>query len=137
NVSLYSYGLRVPGSPLESLDGSLDPTAAGIFSYASSGIALSPFTSYWIVLTSGTSVADGAYHWSFANNNAYGFLDGWKPMSYYASSTDGLNWLAPYYNPPLQFAVFATQIPEPGVLSLLGLSALAHLWQRHKTKAIR
>jgi hypothetical protein len=67
-VMLYSAfisGEVVPGSSLGTLDGSLNPTTAGIYTYTpASNLTLSPLTSYFIVLTAGTTIANGAYSWS-------------------------------------------------------------------------
>jgi hypothetical protein len=67
-VMLYSAigNLAVlPGSSLGTLSGSTDPATGGIYTYtAPSNLTLSSTTLYFIVLTAGTAVANGAYTWS-------------------------------------------------------------------------
>ena len=54
-----------PGSNLGTLNGSLNPVTAGTYSYTpASNLTLLPSTSYFIMLTAGTTVANGAYEWS-------------------------------------------------------------------------
>lgn len=126
-----------PGSSLGTLDGSLDPATGDIYTFtAISNLLLSPGRPYFIVLTAETAVADGAYNWSVMNTASYNLTGGWLG-AVTLGSTDGLSW-APLPTYPLldfsQFAINATAIPEPGVLSLLGLGGLALLWHRRKQR---
>jgi len=51
-----------PGSSLGTLNGSLNPVSGGIFTYTpASNPTLLPSTGYFIVLTAGTAIANGAY----------------------------------------------------------------------------
>ena len=120
-----------PGSSLATLSGSLNPVTAGIFSYTPvENLTLSPATRYFIVLTAETGVLDGAYQWDFTNTSISNPGDDWL-LSIAAASSDGSSW--DYLSGAFpQFAINATPIPEPGVLSLLGLSALGSLWHRRK-----
>ena len=127
-----------PGNSLGILTGSLNPTAGGIYTFIPvSGLMLSSDTTYFIVLTAGTAVANGAYGWSFMNQSSYNPGDSWLG-TVTLSSKDGtsLSWTrlgsSPQYDFS-QYAINATAIPEPGVLSLLGLGGLGFLWQRRKT----
>ena len=125
-----------PGSSLGTLDGSLNPTTAGIYTFTpASNLTLSPSTYYFIVLTAGTTVANGAYEWNALNTFSYNPSGGWGGVISWISNNGSL-WTA---HPPLdfsQFAINATVIPEPGVLSLFGLGGLGFLWHRRKAKAV-
>jgi hypothetical protein len=111
-----------PGSYLETLAGSTDPVPAGDFAYDSAGLMLSPSTYYFIVLTAGTSVANGAYAWSVENTAPPVSSDGWPNGGRLLTSSDGSSW----NNIPgiPQFAVTATAVPEPDTLVLMGLPGL-------------
>jgi hypothetical protein len=125
-VMIYNLGLpragAVPGSNLGTLTGSLSPTTAGTYIYTpTSSLTLSPSTTYFVVLTAGTAVADGAYEWSQSVNppNA---SDGWGETLIIESSNNGLSWQAHSGDP--QFAITATAIPEPCILGLFTLGGL-------------
>jgi PEP-CTERM motif len=119
-----------PGSSLGTLAGSLSPISAGIYSYApTTSFTLPPNTPYFLVLTAETAVSNGAYEWDYANSPSYNPIGGWG-WGDAESSVDGTSW-----NPRgsyFQFAINATAVPEPGVLSLLGLGGLCFLWHRRK-----
>lgn len=138
-VMLYSgnnpSGL-LPVSSLSSLSGSADPATGGIFTYVpASNITLSPSTPYFIVLTAGTAIANGAYEWSVAGANSYNPSDGWSAMEgVVLTSSNGSFWHEPTAA-YLQFAINATVVPEPGVLGLFGLGGLFLAWHRRKAKA--
>ena len=79
NVNPHIVTSAVPGSSLDTLNGSLDPVAAGIYTYSpASSLTLSPSTMYFIVLTAGTAVANGAYAWSHAGTYSYNPRGGWE-----------------------------------------------------------
>ena len=81
----------VPGSSLGILNGSLDPVAAGIYTYTpGSTLTLSPGTPYFIVLTAGTAVADGAHNWSFTRTHNTTVSGGWNGGGALLSSSDGM-----------------------------------------------
>jgi hypothetical protein len=138
----------LPGSSLGTLSGSTDPSTAGIYTYTpAANLTLLPRAGYSIVLTAGTAVADGAYGWSYgsyAGNNTYNQSGGWGTfVDVYAlgeiyTSTDGLSWgmhANGFFSNP-QFAINATAVPEPNILSLLGLGGLGFLWHRRKAKTV-
>ena len=132
-ASIYSSpGNGAPGVELGSLSGS-DPAAGGVFSYAASGLMLSPSTSYAIVLTATTPIAQGVYQWSAADSFGSGIIapgDPWIIPDVYYSSADGSTWA---FNPRgniFQFAIDGTAVPEPGFSSLLALGSLWLLWHR-------
>ena len=123
-------GEGVPESSLVTLSGSANPTTSGIYTYTDdSNIILSP-GSYFIVVTAGTTVANGAYSWS---ESAYPpSINDWGVGNGVLHSSNGISgWTSdpsPYpYSGIAQFAINATAVPEPGVSGLLGLSALGAL----------
>lgn len=130
-------GPLVPGSSLDTLNGSLNPVTAGTYTYTSaSSFTLLPNREYYIVLTAGTAVANGAYEWGYAGANSYNPSDGWNSQGGNWTSSNGSipSWNSTSGFP--QFAINAIAIPEPGVPGLLGLGGLAFLWHRRKAKAV-
>jgi hypothetical protein len=138
-VMLYSeipLGAILPGNKFGTLDGSLNPTTAGVYTFTPVlNLTLSPNTDYFIVLTAGTTVANGAYGWSYASAISYNPTGGWGSYGGIWSSGNGSTWNSPAAGNP-QFAINATAIPEPGVLGLFGLGGLAFLWHRRKAKSV-
>ena len=129
-------GGAVPGTSLGTLNGSLDPVAVGIYTYnPASTLTLSPGTTYFIVLTAGTAVADGAYQWSVTSTHAPTVSGGWTGDHNLLSSSDGLNW-GPVGLAFAQFAISATAVPEPSTLGLLALGGFFLVWQRWKARAL-
>jgi len=123
----------MPGSSLGTLDGSLNPATSGIFTYTdASNLMLLPHTVYAIVLTAGTTVANGAYEWSYAGADSYNPSGGWADDggSVYTSN-NGSSW-TPISGVNSQFAINATPVPEPSSEILLGLGGLAFLWRRRR-----
>jgi hypothetical protein len=110
-----------PGSSLGTLDGSLNPTSAGIYTYTpASSLTLLPETQYFIVLTAGTTVANGAYEWLYANTSSYNPNGGWNGGVAFISSNGSSPWHAQVGNPQSDFPEVATDaipVPEPGVLT--------------------
>ncbi|MEI9961443.1 MAG: PEP-CTERM sorting domain-containing protein [Limisphaerales bacterium] len=123
-----------PGSSLGTFNGSTDPATGGIFNYtAIANMALSANTPYFIVLTAGTTIANGTYQWSLAGINSYNPSGGWHSSGGVLTSNNGSSWS---FNPIVaQFAINATPIPEPGILSLFSLGGLGFLRYRRKAKA--
>ena len=111
------------GSSLGTLSGSTNPSTAGIYTYTDdSNLILSPHATYYIVLTAGTAVANGAYDWSLAGANSYNPSDGWNSLGGdLQTSSNGSSWSSPASYDP-QYAINATAIPEPSPswLVLLG-----------------
>jgi hypothetical protein len=132
-------GTGIEGS-IGTLDGSLNPAAGGIYTFTpDSNLMLSANTSYYVVLTAGTTVANGAYEWSYAGTSSYNPIGGWSSSGDTWSSTNGrvsaLSWQPT--SSFTQFAINVTDAPEPGVLGLFGLGGVAFLWHRRKSKAVR
>jgi hypothetical protein len=122
NVSIYSYSGVNPLNNLGNLTG-LDPTAADLYTYTTSGIMLSPDTTYFVVVTATTPVTQGAYDWSEVAP-PLGFTEGinqWVITDSYSSSTDGSSWTDFNRDGAFQLAIYATSVPEPSTLSLAGL----------------
>jgi hypothetical protein len=130
-------GAILPGSSLGTLDGSLNPVIGGIFTYTPvSSLTLSPHTYYFIVLTAGTTIANGAYSWSMSTFPPSSSGD-WSAGNVVLQSGNGTSgWSPTPYLGIAQFAINATAIPEPGVLSLFGLGGLGFLWHRRKARAV-
>jgi hypothetical protein len=130
SVSVYSSLGGSPGSNLGSLGGA-DPSAGGIFSYATSGMTLSPSTFYFVVLTAATPAANGSYDWSFVNPSSYDSSDGWHMNHIYYTSTDGSTWPVFSREHFFQLAVEATAVPEPSTSALVGLGLVGlSFWKR-------
>ncbi len=132
-------GYSPPVIYVGTLEGSLDPVSAGIYTFTPAApITLVRGSGYAIVLASETAVADGAYEWSYGAANSYNPSGGWFTLLGSVAGAwtykDG-SW-AINGNAFPQFSIEATAVPEPGVLSLLALGGLHLVWHRRKTKAI-
>jgi hypothetical protein len=126
-----------PGSSLATLNGSLNPVTSGVYTYADdSNITLSPQTFYFIMLTAGTSVANGAYSWS---ESAYppNSIGVWNEGNGIFKSSNGISgWSVTPYLGIGQLAINATAVPEPGGLCLFVLGGLLLGFGRWKAKAV-
>lgn len=120
-----------PGASLGELVGSSDPASPGIYTYT----PLSPITLYghgalyYIVVTAGTAVAEGAYRWNTVSSYTYN-PDGWG-AAYSYNSINGLAWIPNNFSP--QFAVNATGTPEPTTglfFFMAGFLAVGSRYQR-------
>jgi hypothetical protein len=128
-------GGGTPGTLLGTLNGSLDPVTAGIYTYTPAATITLPIHGpYDIVLTAGTAVGNGAYEWSYAGMNSYNPSGGWSSAvaGVWTSSNGSLfSWIHNGSAFP-QFAVNASAVPEPGVLSLFAWGGLFLVWQHRK-----
>ena len=106
-----------------------------LYTYSpASDLVLLPNTPYFIVLTAGTAVANGAYEWSFTSAHAPTLSGGWHGDDAFLSSSDGLNW---HFNSAYaQFGITVTDVPEPSSLGLLALGGFFLVWHRRKAKAV-
>ena len=134
NVNPLIVSGAAPGINLGTLNGSLDPVAAGIYTYSpASSLTLSPSPEYFIVLTAGTGVSDGAYQWSNTSTRAPTLSGGWNGNHILLSSSDGAKWgPGPGY---AQFAIAAIAVPEPSTLALLVLGGFFLVRHRRKPQA--
>jgi hypothetical protein len=140
SVMIYNNGAFpvgvAPGNSLASLNGSANPSAAGIYTYApASSLMLSPNTDYFIVLTAGTAVDNGAYNW---RERAYppSGIDNWRAGNGVLHSSNGTSaWSATPYLGIAQFSITATAIPEPSWARLLlfGSGVLFYVRKRRST----
>jgi hypothetical protein len=143
NFTVMVYNLRsiagvTPGSSLGTLNGSLDPVTAGVYTYSpASSLTLLPNTMYFIVTTAGTAVANGAYEWSFTSTAINGGSGGWVGTANLQSSSTGV---FPYWQQLpgeyAQFAIYATPIPEPSTLGLLVLGGFLLVRCRRKARPV-
>jgi hypothetical protein len=133
-----SLGGIIPGVSLGTLAGPANPATAGTYSYTPSvSLTLSPNIDYFIVLTSGTSVANGAYGWSVTSIPTPGYNSyHWGGGTSFLDSSDGVHWSFTSANYG-QFAIYATPAPEPGVLGLFALGGLLVAFQRRKTRPVQ
>jgi hypothetical protein len=137
----------IPLGKIGTFSGSLNPATGDIYTFTSvSNLMLSAGRAYFVVLTAGTAVANGAYELSYADANSYDTSEGWvgpslppfgqggvSTSSYGALPTAHWDVISSDYG---QLAINATAIPEPGVLGLFGLFGLGFLWHRRKAKAV-
>jgi len=132
-VMIYSamFGDAIlPGSNVGTLSGSTDPSTAGIYNYTdASNLILSPSTDYFIVLTAGATVANGAYEWSHAGAYSYNQNSGWNTFANIFHSSNGSSWASSSSIDP-QFAIVATPIPEPSSSFLLLLGSGVFMYVR-------
>ncbi len=134
-VMLYTAHTGVaayPGSSIGTLNGSSNPSTAGIYTYVpTSDTTLAANTLYFFVVTAQTAVANGSYRWSESNAYPPSNADLRGGGVFYSS--DGLNWpsdLGAY----TQFAIIVTAIPKPSTtfLLLLGSGVLMYIRRTHK-----
>jgi hypothetical protein len=116
SLGIYDRNGVIPGNSLETLTGA-EPSGSGVFTFQSSGLVLHPNRAYFIVATTTTPLASGAYQWEITSwvdqANVFGFSAG--GLLYHSS--DGLTWT---YSRPnnFMFAIDATVVPEPSALAL-------------------
>ena len=124
-ISLFGNApLTKPGSLIATLAGNPQPTDGGVFSFTSPGLPLSPNTKYWIVMTSQSALADGAFTATRVSFFDYTATGNWSMDRFFKTSADGLTWTDSNVGFNLAFAVTATAIPEPSAVAVLTLSAL-------------
>jgi hypothetical protein len=124
-LSLYSDNNGSPGNNLGNLSGSDNPASSGVYTYTATGIILSPATAYWIVAADQFVINPGCmYWWEISSSVNYTSQnDGW---SFPTSPPYGLIFTSSLSQPiegngvaPLQFAVNASPVPEPGSCLLI------------------
>ena len=139
SLSIYDIVTRDEGPSrfIGSLVGT-PPNTAGVFTFTASNITLGPKT-YWVVMTSSSPIAMGSYSWRESSSGNFEGADRWSPYPSHDFSSDGLTWTI-NGNKPLQFAVYATAIPEPSSLVLIGLSCsflFTRLARKSRSKTLR
>lgn len=133
-VRLYSNNSGVPGSSLETLSGTANPSSATTYSFTSTGTTLSAGTRYWLV--AGVTSGAGDYKWDWTNSTAQNSVEGqsWGigDDDVHTSTNSGSSWV--FDGAAMQFSVNATAVPEPGTYAaLFGLAALGVVaWRRRK-----
>jgi glycerol uptake facilitator-like aquaporin len=130
-----------PGNSLGTLTGSLNPTPASTYTYAPApSLSLSPSTEYFIVLTAGTAIAEGAYNWNYVGTYNYTQNGSWNTdADIFYSNNGGSTWnaLASSGFGDAQFAITATAIPEPGVMWLLGICiSILYRWTKRPNTSL-
>jgi len=123
-----------PEASIGSLSGSSNPSTSGIYTFTDdSDLTLSPDTTYFIVLTAGTAVTSGAYEFSVTSASSYNSSGGWQGGISLSTSSNGLSPWSLISGDFPQYAISATAVPEPGVLSLAVAGGLFLIWHRRKT----
>lgn len=135
SVVVYLYGSAgaAPGAQ-EEIVNSGTPSASGTYAFTASGIMLSPSTRYWIVAMATAPADVNPYSWNVSSTSNYSSSDSWDIYQVTQwTSSDGSTWITSFLvAPPLQFAVSATAVPEPGVLSLAGIGLTIAFFLRRK-----
>jgi hypothetical protein len=126
-----------PGTSLGTLSGSANPATSGTYTYtAPSDLSLTASTAYFIVLTAGTSVANGAYAWSVTSTSSPGYNGyHWGGEIFFYESGNGINWnsTSSAYG---QFSLDATPVPEPEVIGLFAMGGLLVGFLRWKARSV-
>ena len=122
-----------PGNTLGALTGSVSPSTTGVYIYTPvQSITLLPRTHYFVVLTAASAVGSGAFDWALSTFPATTTSEGWLEGNEIRGSADGISgWSLVLPNLGIgQLAIYATPVPEPGVLGLVVLGGL--LLMRHR-----
>lgn len=112
SISLCSDDVGLPGSDLQTLTGTA-PTGAGVYSYTSPILQLSPSTTYWIVMICGNAC------WAVPDSGDYTSSDGWSMGS--DADWDGSSW-SQDSSYPFELSVIASPVSEPSPLAIVLLS---------------
>jgi hypothetical protein len=140
SVTIYSSvgGAGIfPGSGLGGLAGAADPTTAGVYTYTpGSSLTLSANTVYFVVVTAGSTVGDGAYEWSVTGSPTTGYNSyHWGGELFFAQSVNGSSWSYTSSTYGL-YSLDATPAPEPGAVGLMVVGGLVVGWRRWKARSV-
>jgi hypothetical protein len=135
-VGLYSDNAGVPGSSLEVLTGTGNPSSATDHTFTSSGATLIESATYWIV--GGVTSGSGSYMWAYTSalgDDENPVESGWSiGDDAFLSTNAGVNWASD--GGVMMFSLTATPIPEPGTYAaLLGVAALGFVISRRRRSA--
>jgi hypothetical protein len=110
-LALYSDIGGKPGKQLTLLNGSSNPSAAGIYTYTATNFLLSGSTAYWVVTAPTTGNSTGYLLNYTASNAGYTATNGWSlfDTGHDISLNQGSTWSIGSGS-PMQFAVNATEL---------------------------
>jgi hypothetical protein len=136
SVSIYNDNNGQAGVLISALDGNSDPETAGQYVYTATGIFLNSTTPYWIVATCDRSPSSPpfplvGYSWQVTSSTNFVSADRWSVGSAVVNTPIPVGDNSPRL---LQFALNATQVPEPSVFALGGLAlGLARVARRSRS----
>jgi hypothetical protein len=130
-VSIYSALNGDPSTDLGALNGSSNPSSAGLYTYTASSISLAPSTEYFIVATDATPTTQGYYVWSDTLFDAsYTSVNDWS-IQENLTSPNGSTW-GGARNAGYQIEINATVIPEPSTWAMFVTGGIAILVGRRR-----
>ena len=138
-VGIHSASGSDPGGLLEDLAGA-DPGAGGNHTFTSTGLTLDADTTYFIQLSSPSSVPGNSYLWSFTSSDNETSSDGWAIADVGRISNDsGGTWSNAGGSSSGRFSIQATPVPEPHEYAMfvgLGLVVFVGARRRLVSKAL-
>ena len=139
SVAIYTLGADGPGEWLGNLRGDSDPNPQMVrtYFYYADGITLSPGSGFFVVMTSDTAAAQGAYQWFTAFKPGQFFNGSLRLGTSYFDSSDGVSWSGHVDQDLGLIVVTGTPVPEPSSIMLLfcGVVSLLYFHWRRKSCA--